>query len=853
MKNKNKKLAFTFVELIITSVIIIIISTIGFYSYSKHIGNSKDSERVSNMVNLSSGLKDYKQNKGIYPLPSDYFTLTNSGTELVKQGKIDKSFSLASLNKIPFDPSTDNPYLYGITLNKEEYQIASTLENNGTPIALVEGDYKSVSKNILPSLLIAYNGTGNIDISKEPFKNKFILNGFPYNLPYNLENGTPFSASGVVLSSILIEQDEKIWQNIDYKSCEEICNAGKSLGDGEYQILTNTGGLINIICDFDEGGSCENESTLSANFCVNPKPTNANINVGIPTMSNQSWQNTNPNNPCYFTCKAHYTWNGINCIADTQIFTCGAKPENTSWNSINSYTQTWDGSNWMPSDSESIYSTTTTTSCHYVCSSGYSWDGSNCIVSGTLISGPCTNLPSNTLYYNNSSNYSLVDAPTGTSLDALSAGYSSSPDDNTCQFKCNSGYSWNGSNCELDTPDEIKEIFADESEYSNNWNNNTCSPDTMNVINILPGTNTIPNTLNENTIYKLINGNYITTNPIEIGGDCVGLIGEENTIIYSNSQLENGVITAYGRENSIISNISVDNESNGAGGNHDKNRLGTYFEGLRNSTFKNIKIYNSYYKGIRLHDVDISTFENLQIYNSGDYGIFFRDSDKNTFNNIQTYNNQGLGIGNDGGEFNTFNNIQSYNNNYGLILHGLQNSIISNVHAYNNYYTGIDFAWSNNNSINNTYIYNNYVGVNISESYNNKYYGDIKMFGNDYIAVGTDGNDSFLSSGNSSENIPSNAQLGSSLDFGNGAIITLGLSVTCNYHSNPNIVISWGINCLDRGRKTSGLTTPVTNYLYGNDILKQNQPIKYNISNSLFEKYGSNGNEYDTNKYIGEF
>jgi Tfp pilus assembly protein PilE len=51
---KNKKQAFTFVELIITSIVLIILSTIGFYSYSKYVGSSKDSERKSNVATLSS-------------------------------------------------------------------------------------------------------------------------------------------------------------------------------------------------------------------------------------------------------------------------------------------------------------------------------------------------------------------------------------------------------------------------------------------------------------------------------------------------------------------------------------------------------------------------------------------------------------------------------------------------------------------------------------------------------------------------------------------------------------------------------------------------------------------------------
>jgi len=40
--------------------------------------------------------------------------------------------------------------MYSIIKNKQEYEIAATLENRDFPIALVNGTYKSISINILP-------------------------------------------------------------------------------------------------------------------------------------------------------------------------------------------------------------------------------------------------------------------------------------------------------------------------------------------------------------------------------------------------------------------------------------------------------------------------------------------------------------------------------------------------------------------------------------------------------------------------------------------------------------------------------------------------------------------------------
>gem|GEM_PF-7102196 len=72
--------------------------------------------------------------------------------------------------------------------NRQQFQIALTKENQDTPRAIVEGDYKSVAKNLFPTLLVAYSGT-SIDMSgsiDNPNRKLFILNNGSYNLPYDI-------------------------------------------------------------------------------------------------------------------------------------------------------------------------------------------------------------------------------------------------------------------------------------------------------------------------------------------------------------------------------------------------------------------------------------------------------------------------------------------------------------------------------------------------------------------------------------------------------------------------------------------------------------------------------------------
>jgi prepilin-type N-terminal cleavage/methylation domain-containing protein len=68
MKTK-KTSAFTLVELIVTATILVILTAVGFYSYSQNLVDARDSLRKSDIANLKSNLKLYKQKRGAYPLP----------------------------------------------------------------------------------------------------------------------------------------------------------------------------------------------------------------------------------------------------------------------------------------------------------------------------------------------------------------------------------------------------------------------------------------------------------------------------------------------------------------------------------------------------------------------------------------------------------------------------------------------------------------------------------------------------------------------------------------------------------------------------------------------------------------
>jgi type II secretory pathway pseudopilin PulG len=141
---------FTFVELIISTVIIVILTATWFYSYVWYLSNARDSQRSSDMAKIKSSMKLYKNKRWAYPNPWDFYNITNSWTIVAKQWFLNENVWLSTLDLLPLDPQTQKGYVYSTTNNNLEFQIGMTLENWEFNIALLDWDYKSVSKTVLP-------------------------------------------------------------------------------------------------------------------------------------------------------------------------------------------------------------------------------------------------------------------------------------------------------------------------------------------------------------------------------------------------------------------------------------------------------------------------------------------------------------------------------------------------------------------------------------------------------------------------------------------------------------------------------------------------------------------------------
>lgn len=79
-------------------------------------------------------------------------------------------------------------------------------------------------------------------------------------------------------------------------------------------------------------------------------------------------------------CEEGYIWYNGKCeIPPTQTADCTDLPENAVWNTVSSITQTWNGSDWIPTNLEGIYSEEpSTTECRFKCNSESVWNGEIC-------------------------------------------------------------------------------------------------------------------------------------------------------------------------------------------------------------------------------------------------------------------------------------------------------------------------------------------------------------------------------------------------------------------------------------------------------------------------------------------
>jgi hypothetical protein len=250
---------------------------------------------------------------------------------------------------------------------------------------------------------------------------------------------------------------------------------------------------------------------------------------------------------CGFACNAHYTWNSgsSTCVADQNVYTCAnTKPANSSWNTVASYTQTWNGSAWSPAASSPTYSTTpSTTSCTYSCNTGYHTEDSgvscvsntrSCTISngsgqqtwGSSSWGSCTVTACNSGYVEQS-NMCVADVCGGTvpanatsnaTGQTVSKNWAYNATSGQCTFKCDNNYNWSGGACVAGTQtytcsaptNPANKVWNTVASYTQTWNGSAWTP---------AGTSTIYSTSADTQSCRVICGSGYHTE--DSGSTCV--------------------------------------------------------------------------------------------------------------------------------------------------------------------------------------------------------------------------------------------------------------------------------------------------------------------------------------------
>lgn len=254
MKKKNlSPNAFTLVELVVVATILVILTSLWFYSYVWNLQDSRDAARLSDISKLSSALTLSHQKRWAYPNPWNSFNITATGTIVASQWKLDETVALSTLDQLVTDPKLKTPYTYSMTTNKQEFQVSWTLENSDNPRAILKWKYKTVSINLLPTLILATDTTSTMEISENTWagawnRTLFVFDGWMNNVVSTFSGDNGPESNGTSFDNLLNDPLIEMYQNSDYRNCIEIREAGKSLGDGEYQIRDSSGVLTSTWC-----------------------------------------------------------------------------------------------------------------------------------------------------------------------------------------------------------------------------------------------------------------------------------------------------------------------------------------------------------------------------------------------------------------------------------------------------------------------------------------------------------------------------------------------------------------------------------------------------------------------------
>jgi len=175
---------FSFVEILLTISILIVLSVVAVTWYS-HIQEKSINTNVSSSIqSLDSGLSMYQEDKKLFPLPDGNLKYFSSGWTYVHPWFDQNIFGVSGfitqetlhaeyLPKLPLDPRSNQYYAYGTTNNQKYFQVAWIIMHNDDPFTLVKWNYIDLKSTELTNIVKEYAGPEFVYDDSDAY--------FPYN------------------------------------------------------------------------------------------------------------------------------------------------------------------------------------------------------------------------------------------------------------------------------------------------------------------------------------------------------------------------------------------------------------------------------------------------------------------------------------------------------------------------------------------------------------------------------------------------------------------------------------------------------------------------------------------------
>lgn len=149
MKNKNFKKAFTLVELIVVIIILTVLSWISLVAYNSYLSWVRDSNRISQISAIYSGLSSYNIKKSL-PLPDDKINIEWSWWTVISYQWIawETVLDTISFKKWWKDPKEKLNFIYYLTSDRKYLQLMWLAEEEQTIYAKNNIVWKIYAKDL---------------------------------------------------------------------------------------------------------------------------------------------------------------------------------------------------------------------------------------------------------------------------------------------------------------------------------------------------------------------------------------------------------------------------------------------------------------------------------------------------------------------------------------------------------------------------------------------------------------------------------------------------------------------------------------------------------------------------------